>query len=226
MVDQKWLLRSAYDSETGMCPDQGEGNPQGLYLPRRQLQALELREARLNAGPWKGSWEPSQHDEQRQLLEQEPTRKCPVRVGTRHLGQGRQGRIHKFHNGIVSANGNEIYFIGIIDILTEYHKLKRLANCCKKFAFFEDQLKERAREGAEWVTLPQCGGRDEQGCGDTRVSPVDEGEWQRLRKRRNSLRWQYCSAGGVREDLRRAHQQARGAQLEAQKSCEPSSLVD
>ena len=51
----------------------------------------------------------------------------------------RQGA-SKFHNGILSADCTEVFYMGIIDCLTDYHKLKKLANCCKQFTFFEQQL--------------------------------------------------------------------------------------
>eukprot|EP01061_Rhynchopus_euleeides_P004452 TRINITY_DN13708_c1_g2_i1.p1 TRINITY_DN13708_c1_g2~~TRINITY_DN13708_c1_g2_i1.p1 ORF type:complete len:395 (+),score=47.76 TRINITY_DN13708_c1_g2_i1:36-1220(+) len=47
---------------------------------------------------------------------------------------------HRYHNGVLSNDGTEIFFLGIIDTLTNYHALKKLANCCKKFAFYSDQL--------------------------------------------------------------------------------------
>eukprot|EP00755_Sulcionema_specki_P008916 Sspe_Gene.42214::Locus_20491_Transcript_1_1_Confidence_1.000_Length_1605::g.42214::m.42214/K00889/PIP5K; 1-phosphatidylinositol-4-phosphate 5-kinase len=49
-------------------------------------------------------------------------------------------KAHKYHGGVVSSDGTEIYFFCIIDCLTNYHSLKKLANCCKKFVFFESQL--------------------------------------------------------------------------------------
>eukprot|EP01060_Flectonema_neradi_P024517 TRINITY_DN3343_c0_g1_i3.p1 TRINITY_DN3343_c0_g1~~TRINITY_DN3343_c0_g1_i3.p1 ORF type:complete len:405 (+),score=35.28 TRINITY_DN3343_c0_g1_i3:43-1257(+) len=51
----------------------------------------------------------------------------------------RQG-CHKFHNGVLSADCTEVFYMGVIDCLTDYHKLKKLANCCKQFTFFEQQL--------------------------------------------------------------------------------------
>ena len=47
---------------------------------------------------------------------------------------------NKFHSGILSADSTEIFYMGIIDCLTDYHNLKKLANCCKQFIFFEQQL--------------------------------------------------------------------------------------
>eukprot|EP01062_Namystynia_karyoxenos_P062631 TRINITY_DN55513_c0_g1_i1.p1 TRINITY_DN55513_c0_g1~~TRINITY_DN55513_c0_g1_i1.p1 ORF type:complete len:590 (+),score=205.62 TRINITY_DN55513_c0_g1_i1:91-1860(+) len=141
--DQQWLLQAAYDNEEGMCADAAEG----LYLPQVQLAELELAEARMrlprhrdptadgDAAPtWEGSWVPEHYSAQRALLGSAGERTCSVRIGTPDRP------VHKYHNGIVSAAGDEIFFIGIIDVLTEYHLFKRLANCCKKFAFFEDQL--------------------------------------------------------------------------------------
>eukprot|EP00756_Hemistasia_phaeocysticola_P012615 Hpha_TRINITY_DN15218_c1_g2::TRINITY_DN15218_c1_g2_i3::g.65740::m.65740/K00889/PIP5K; 1-phosphatidylinositol-4-phosphate 5-kinase len=141
--EQKWLLLSAYDHDgDGLCPDAAEG----LYLPRNQLAALELYEANIrmpkHADPhagakavrWQGSWDAETADAQRALLMTDPERPSALRLSA----PGRP--VHKYHNGVVSASGDEIYLVGIIDILTEYHRLKRLANCCKKFAFFESQL--------------------------------------------------------------------------------------
>ncbi|KAJ9449650.1 putative phosphatidylinositol 4-phosphate 5-kinase MSS4 [Diplonema papillatum] len=45
-----------------------------------------------------------------------------------------------YHNGVLSHDCHEIFFMGIIDTLTNYHSLKKLANFFKQFAFFEQQL--------------------------------------------------------------------------------------
>lgn len=46
----------------------------------------------------------------------------------------------KYHYGVPSVEGYEVYYIGIIDMLTVFNMKKRTANCCKQFLWTSETL--------------------------------------------------------------------------------------
>lgn len=55
----------------------------------------------------------------------------------------------KYHYGVPSLQGHETYYIGLIDMLTEYNWKKKTANFCKKFLWTEATLSTIPPKGYE-----------------------------------------------------------------------------